>query len=72
MLSLATAIFLIVGFELGSWMSANAYSCSQQLNACSCVTDVGGWLLDLSPLDQLAQGLPPLSVNDSSSDIYYL
>ena len=62
MRSLLLTVFIIWGIELVVLMRGDAYSCEKQLSNCSCVTDVDGWILDLSPLDSETNGGSPFSV----------
>ena len=50
-------------------MAGDAYSCKRQLNNCSCVTNVGDWIIDLSPLDNEAHNRPLFSVD--GPDVIY-
>ena len=62
MRSLISAVFIICGIKLIFLIRVNAYSCKRQLSNCSCVTDVDGWILNLSPLDSETNGGLPFSV----------
>ena len=46
----AFLIFLMPAF-LHTVKRVEALRCVRQLDSCSCETDVDGWILDLSPLD---------------------
>ncbi len=42
----------------------NSYGCNRKLNSCSCETDRGGWILDLSPLDTAHLGRPAFTITN--------
>ena len=64
-------IYLICGIDFSFWRTGDSYLCERQLNNCSCVTNVGGWVIDLSPLDKEAHGESAFSVSGYSPDIIF-
>ena len=51
--------------------SVSSFRCVQRLNSCSCVTNVYGWIFDLSPLEDGGYN-PTFSAESANNSYRYL